>query len=179
MFRKLYPDHMVDSVYDIDFDALYNRGMRGVIFDIDNTLTKHGAPPTEKNIEFFARLKSMGMKVLFLSNNKEPRVKMFRDGVDYGEYIFKGGKPGVAGYVRAMEKMGTSLQTTFFVGDQLFTDVWGANKTGIESFLVKPIDKHEEIQIVLKRILEKPILACYKHKCKKENKKKQRKEQSK
>lgn len=168
MFRRLYPSHYVDSVYDIDFEGLYRQGMRGVIFDIDNTLTKHGAPPTEENKILFGKLKKMGMRVLFLSNNKEPRVKMFRDGVDYGEYIYKAGKPGVEGYVRAMQKLETSIPTTVFVGDQLFTDVWGANKTGIESYLVKPIDKHEEVQIVLKRMLEKPVLACYKRKCRKE-----------
>ena len=57
--------------------------------------------------------------------------------------------------------MGTDRNNTFFVGDQLFTDVWGANRAGIMSVLVKPIDKHEEIQIVLKRKLEKIALGEY------------------
>ena len=70
----------------------------------------------------------------------------------------------------SMEKMGSTKDTTVFVGDQLFTDVWGAKRTGIESWLVEPIDKHEEIQIVLKRYLEKPILYFYrKEKKKNEN----------
>ena len=58
--------------------------------------------------------------------------------------------------------MGTNEQNTLFVGDQLFTDVWGANLTGIYSILVKPIDPREEIQIVLKRYLEKIVLFFYK-----------------
>ena len=61
-----------------------------------------------------------------------------------------------------MELMGTVPKTTMFVGDQLFTDVWGAKRTGIRSWLVKPIHPKEEIQIVLKRRLEWIVLFFYK-----------------
>ena len=57
--------------------------------------------------------------------------------------------------------MGTNREYTLFIGDQIFTDIWGANKAGIHSILVKPIAKHEEIQIVLKRKLEKIVLGEY------------------
>ena len=90
-------------------------------------------------------------------------MKMFNDSVGAG-YIFKAGKPGVKGYLRAMEMLGTDVRNTLFVGDQLFTDVWGAKNTGILSILVHPIDKKEEIQIVLKRYIEKIVLAFYKRK---------------
>jgi len=79
---------------------------------------------------------------------------MFNDAV-HAQYIFKGGKPGRKGYLRAMEMLGTDTGTTLFVGDQLFTDVWGARNTGIFSILVKPIDKKEEIQIVFKTQTDK------------------------
>ena len=88
---------------------------------------------------------------------------MFIDAVGAG-YIFKAVKPGVKGYLRAMEMLGTDVRNTLFVGDQLFTDVWGAKNTGILSILVHPIDKKEEIQIVLKRYIEKIVLAFYKRK---------------
>ena len=61
-----------------------------------------------------------------------------------------------------MATLGTNRGNTLFVGDQLFTDVWGARNTGIYSLLVQPIDKKEEIQIVLKRYLEKIVLFFYK-----------------
>ena len=77
-------------------------------------------------------------------------------------YIYKAGKPGTKNYNAAMIKMGSNRKNTFFVGDQLFTDVWGAKRAGIYSILVKPIDKKEEIQIVLKRYLEKIVLFFYK-----------------
>ena len=60
-----------------------------------------------------------------------------------------------------MEKMGTEVGNTLFVGDQLFTDIYGANRAGVKSILVNPIHPREEIQIVLKRFLERPVLAAY------------------
>ena len=69
-----------------------------------------------------------------------------------------------------MEIMRTNKDTTLFVGDQLFTDVWGAKRTGIKSILVKPIHPKEEIQIVLKRYLEKIVLYFYQKEKKKERK---------
>lgn len=57
--------------------------------------------------------------------------------------------------------MGTDLNTTAFIGDQLFTDVYGAKRTGMHNILVKPIHPKEEIQIVLKRKLEKIVLYFY------------------
>jgi len=160
VLKTFYPDHEVDSTYTLDFEALYKKGMRGVIFDIDNTLVPHDAPADERAVQLFQRLRDIGFKALVLSNNKEPRVKMFADAVGCS-YIFKAGKPGREGYRKAMEKMGTDLSNTIFVGDQLFTDVWGAKRTGIESFLVKPIHPKEEIQIVLKRRLERIVLFFY------------------
>lgn len=95
---------------------------------------------------------------------------MFNDAV-HVRYIYKAGKPGVKNYERAMDLMGTDDVNTFFVGDQLFTDVWGARNAGLYSFLVKPINPREEIQIVLKRYLEKIVLHFYKKKLEKEGRK--------
>ena len=149
MLGRFYPGEYVDSTYGIDFKGLYEEGYRGIIFDIDNTLVPHGAPADQRAKELFAQLKELGFSCCLLSNNKEPRVKMFNDEVQVS-YIFKAGKPKVAGYEKAMEVMGTRRENTIFVGDQIFTDVYGANRTGLRTFLVKPIHPKEEIQIVLK-----------------------------
>ena len=61
-----------------------------------------------------------------------------------------------------MEQIGTTVENTIFIGDQLFTDVYGANRAGIRTILVEPIHPKEEIQIVLKRYLEKIVLYFYK-----------------
>lgn len=160
MLERFYPHHEADSAYVIDYEGLYAAGIRGIIFDIDNTLVPHGAPADERAAALFVRLKKIGFRIMLLSNNKEPRVKLFNDVVQVS-YIYKAGKPGVAGYRKAMEQMGTQPETTMFVGDQLFTDIWGAKKAGIETWLVKPIHPKEEIQIVLKRYLEKIVLYFY------------------
>ncbi len=156
----LYPGEYLDSAYRIDFDKLYDEGYRGVIFDIDNTLVPHGAPADEQAIALFAHLRDLGFRCLVLSNNREPRVKLFAEAVGV-MYIHKAGKPKPSAYRRAMRELGTGESDTLFVGDQIFTDVCGANLVGIRTILVKPIHPKEEIQIVLKRYLEKVVLLCY------------------
>jgi hypothetical protein len=165
MLEQFYPNEYVDSTYGIDFEKMYESGYRGIIFDIDNTLVPHGFPADERAIALFKRLKSIGYKTTMLSNNKEPRVKMFCDVVD-SPYIYKAGKPNPNNYRKAMEDMDTDSGNTLFIGDQIFTDVWGANKAGIYSILVKPIHPKEEIQIVLKRYLERIVLFFYKRRLK-------------
>ncbi len=160
MFQTFYPDEYLTSTYEVPFDKLYAEGYRGVIFDIDNTLVPHGAPADERAKELFAHLKDLGFACCLLSNNQKPRVEMFNRDVNV-HYIYNAHKPSVQNYQKAMELMGTDLDTTLFVGDQLFTDVWGAKRTGIRNILVKPIHPKEEIQIVLKRVLEKVVLFFY------------------
>lgn len=160
MLGKFYPDNETESAYGIDYGDLYGKGYRGVIFDIDNTLVPHGAPADDRAVELFRNLRKLGFQTMLLSNNKEPRVRPFGDSVGSG-YLCNAGKPGRAGYERAMELMGTDTDSTLFVGDQLFTDVWGAKKAGIVTYLVKPIHPKEEIQIVLKRRLEHIVLFFY------------------
>ncbi|MDO5590296.1 MAG: YqeG family HAD IIIA-type phosphatase [Lachnospiraceae bacterium] len=165
MFDRFFPDAYVASTYVIDFEKMYEEGIRGVIFDIDNTLVPHGAPADARAKALFARLKKIGYQCCLISNNQEPRVKMFNEEINVN-YIFDAHKPSTKNYKKAMEIMGTDTSTTVFVGDQLFTDVWGAKRTGIRNILVKPIHPKEEIQIVLKRYLEKIVLHFYKKKLK-------------
>ncbi|MCR5033139.1 MAG: YqeG family HAD IIIA-type phosphatase [Lachnospiraceae bacterium] len=163
MFEIFYPEEYLDSTYSIDFEKLHERGFKGIIFDIDNTLVPHGAHGDERAKELFARLRQIGFKTYLVSNNKEPRVKSFCEEVGADGYVYKAGKPSGGGYQRAMEEMGFSKEETLSIGDQLFTDMWGSNRAGLYSILVKPIHPKEEIQIVLKRILEKPIIRAYLH----------------
>lgn len=161
MFQTFFPDDYVASTYVIPFEKLYDEGYRGIIFDIDNTLVMHGAPADERAKKLFARLKELGFSCCLLSNNQEPRVKMFNEDVQVN-YIFNAHKPSTINYEKAMKLMGTDKTNTIFIGDQLFTDVWGAKRTGIRNILVKPIHPKEEIQIVFKRKLEKIVLYFYK-----------------
>ena len=163
MFKKFYPDYDVDSAYKIPYEELYQKGVRGIIYDIDNTLVEHNQDATGEAVCLFRRLKAIGFSITLLSNNKKERVERFNRRLKVS-YIYKAGKPSPKSYRRAMEQMHTNPGNTIFVGDQLFTDIWGAKKAGITSYLVKPVAKHEEIQIVLKRKLEKIVLHFYRKK---------------
>ena len=118
----------------------------------------------ERAKKLFKRLDAIGMQYCFTSNNKEARVKAFCEAVGGKYYVYKANKPSIKGYETAMKLMGTDKKNTFFVGDQLFTDVYGANRTGIHSILVTPMNPKEEIQIVIKRYFEKIVLWQYRKK---------------
>ncbi len=161
MFQQFYPDEDYDSTYEIDFESYYREGYRGILFDVDNTLVEHDQPATLKAIALFEHLREIGFETCIISNNKDYRVQPFADAVE-SDFVYKAGKPSPKGYEEGMRRMKTNRDNTLFIGDQIFTDVWGANRAGIHSILVKQIAKHEEIQIILKRKLEKIILREYK-----------------
>lgn len=77
MLRQFYPKEYVDSTYQIPFEEFYKKGIRGVIFDVDNTLVPHGLPADKRALELFSRLRATGFDTCLLSNNKEPRVSSF------------------------------------------------------------------------------------------------------
>ena len=160
MFERFFPDAYMDSTYVIDFEKLYKEGNRGVIFDIDNTLVPHGAPADERAIRLFARLRSIGLDYCLISNNQLPRVKPFADAVQ-AKFVEDAHKPSRKNYLKAMKLMHVDLDSCIFVGDQIFTDVYGAKRCGMRTILVKPLHPKEEIQIVLKRYLEKIVLYFY------------------
>ncbi|NCB91126.1 MAG: YqeG family HAD IIIA-type phosphatase [Clostridia bacterium] len=160
MFETFYPDCWMESTYKIDFEKLYQEGYRGLIFDIDNTLVPHGAPADDRAKALFERLKKLGFSCCLLSNNQIGRVTMFNNDVNVN-FIENAHKPSRKNYLKAMELMHTELSNTIFIGDQLFTDVYGAKRCRMRNILVKPINPKEEIQIVLKRYLEKIVLYFY------------------
>lgn len=160
--RSLYPDRIEKSVLEMDWDKL-SETYEGVIFDIDNTLVPHGAAADETVMGLFQRLHSLGMKTMLVSNNGEERVRPFAQAVGSG-FVCKAGKPKIGGYQRAMKEIATDAGNTLFVGDQIFTDILGANRAGITAILVEPVDPStDEIQIMLKRMLEKPFRRAVRH----------------
>lgn len=161
--KNFYPNRFFDKKEDVPFQEYYKQGYRSIIFDIDNTLVPHGAPADEKVIIFIQQLKEIGFQICLLSNNDEERVASFNERIQV-HYIYKANKPFRSGYERAMDILGTGLKNTLFVGDQIFTDVWGARRMGIFSILLDPIDPKEEIQIILKRIPEKYFKWNYRRK---------------
>ncbi|MBR5340134.1 MAG: YqeG family HAD IIIA-type phosphatase [Lachnospiraceae bacterium] len=161
MWKRFYPDERAKSVRDIDYEAFLRRGVRGIIFDIDNTLVPQDAPATQETEAFFRMIHALGFRTCVISNNTEERVKPFAERAG-SEYVFHARKPLKRSYRKAMAFLGTDPQTTLFVGDQLLTDMFGARRLGIPCVLVEPISLKSDIATVrFKRKIEKWILKEY------------------
>ena len=161
MLEKFYPGEYLDSTYVIDFEKLYQEGYRGLIFDIDNTLVPHGAPADERAKALFARLKAIGFRCCLISNNQKPRVEMVQVKISrWTMFIMRTShQPGIiSGRWRLWDR-----QKEFCVYRRpAFLPIYGgAKNAGLRNILVKPINPKEEIQIVLKRYLEKIVLHFY------------------
>ena len=159
MFGALRPERTAESVFSVDFSQEYAAGIRGLVLDIDNTLVPQDAPADERAAAFVGQLKSMGFRVCLISNNGLNRVKSFADTVG-ANFIHKARKPAKKGFFRAMKAISTGPEDTLFIGDQLFTDVWGAKRAGLKHILVQPLDPRSDTPWVrVKRFLEKPFLS--------------------
>lgn len=156
LLKDLFADERTASVYELDWEALAAQ-YDGVIFDIDNTLVPHGGPADKRAMRLFRRLHGLGMKTMVVSNNKEDRVKPFAWQLQT-DYVHKAGKPKKSGYEKAIKKLGLAPKRILFIGDQVFTDIWGANRAGMRTILTDPVDPStDEIQIVMKRWFEGPF----------------------
>ena len=154
----LLPKKAFNSIFDIPLVQLYTFGIRGIIFDLDNTLTEWNNPELSKEtISWLEKAKKIGFKMCFVSNNSDHRVKEIADRVDI-PFIARAKKPRRRSFRKAMALMDTKPEHTAVVGDQIFTDILGGNRLGLFTVLVSPISRKEFIGTRLVRILEKIIL---------------------
>lgn len=160
MIEKFYPYEYVESVFAIDYKKLYNKGYRGIIFDIDNTLVPHGKDATKEIEDLFRNIQSIGLKTILLSNNSEERVKRFLKNIN-SLYIYDAEKPKVENYLKSIRYLNIDEKNVIFIGDQIFTDIYGANKANIPSILVKYIGYYNKDKKGIKRNIEKLILKLY------------------
>ncbi len=156
----IYPKEEFGSTYQIPFEEFYNRGFRAIIFDIDNTLVPHGAPADERSRRLCRHLQEIGYQICFLSNNHERRVAPFAEAMG-AKYISNAGKPLKKGYQQAATILNVDADKILFVGDQLLTDIIGANRMGYYSILVGPVNHKEGFLIVLKRVMERISIFFY------------------
>ncbi|MBE7059483.1 MAG: YqeG family HAD IIIA-type phosphatase [Ruminococcaceae bacterium] len=157
-----FPKEFKSGVSGIDLETLWKNGKRGILCDIDNTLCRDEQFYIEpQSAEFIRRAKELGFKICLMSNNGNSRVEPVASELSL-PYNAKSGKPKAAAYLNSLKKIDVPLENAVMVGDQLFTDILGANLIGLYSILVKPIDKKEILQIRLKRPFEKIILFFYK-----------------
>ena len=152
MLKQYYPYAYADSVFAIDYQKIYDKGYRGILFDIDNTLVHHGDDSTPEIDALFQSIQTTGLRTLLLTNNDEERVTRFIKNIDT-LYICDADKPDPKGYIKATEILGVKKEEVLMIGDQIFTDILGANKSGIASILVKFIKLDSETRIGKRRYL--------------------------
>jgi len=141
--KKLIPDYVFQSIYEITPEFLLNHGVRGVLIDLDGTLasSKTKSPLNPKALSgFLGRLKGSGLKVLVFSNNHKRRVSMFCHQLDI-EFISRAVKPLLFGFRRASKKLGIPSEQIAIIGDQIFTDVLGGNRAGALTCYVSTLDQ--------------------------------------
>ncbi len=160
MFKNFYADAYFDKITDVSPEYLKERGIRGIILDIDNTLIGHNVPiPDDKVLAHLRLFESEGFKLCVVSNNEYDRVKNFAEKIEVEYFVHKALKPRALGYNLASKEMSLPANEIAAIGDQIFTDVWGARRAGCFAILTKPLHTGGEgFFIALKRILEKPFL---------------------
>lgn len=150
----LTPDLMVKNVTCIEEEMLRSRGIRGLILDVDNTLTDHGSQILRPSVEtWLLRMKKSGMKMTIVSNNTHERVEPFANKLGLG-FISMGCKPLTVGMTRAQKKLGLNPSQIAVVGDQIFTDIIGGNLKGMFTIMVEPFVLEQGLLFRIKRGLE-------------------------
>lgn len=157
MLKLLQPDLYVRSLRDIPLAALKARGIRGLIIDLDNTVTEWGRATLDREIyRWFTELKKQDLKACLVSNNRDVRVQKIAAYLGIPG-ISRAGKPRRRAFYQAMAVMKTEINNTAVIGDQVFTDVLGGNRLGLYTILVMPINKREFIGTRMMRQIEKLI----------------------
>lgn len=158
MWRLLCPSCYIPSIFDLDVDDLAGNGMRGIILDLDNTLIHWKSDsPGHEVIQWFKTLADKGFRACIVSNNMHSRVTQMAEFFGIPA-VARAAKPRRRAFREAMEIMGTSESETVVIGDQVFTDILGANRLGLFSVLVVPLDRREFIGTRLVRKVESMVL---------------------
>jgi len=158
---KLYPKLYLKNIKEITMELLNKNQIKGLILDIDNTLIDFDKNLLEGAKKWCEDLKSKGIKMVILSNtNKVHKVKKVAEILDL-EYIYFAHKPNKKGFKQAQEILKIEHQNIAVVGDQIFTDVLGGNRSKMFTILTKPIDERDIWLTKIKRPFEKIVIKKY------------------
>ena len=160
MFKNFSADAYFKNIKEVSPEYLKEKGIEGIILDIDNTLIGHDVPIPDDEILAHLRLfEKEGFKLCVVSNNKYERVKNFTEKIGVEFFVHEALKPKAHGYNEASKEMNLPMNKIAAIGDQIFTDVWGAKRAGCFAILTKPLHEGGEGKfIAFKRVLEKPFV---------------------
>ncbi|MFT4412714.1 YqeG family HAD IIIA-type phosphatase [Fredinandcohnia humi] len=162
MLTYFLPNEHVKTIFDISASKLKELGIKGVITDLDNTLVEWDRPSaTPQLVKWFEEIKEQGIAVTIVSNNNEKRVKEFADPLGI-PFIFEARKPMVRAFKRAITEMGLKKEEVVVIGDQLLTDVFGGNRSGLHTILVVPVAQTDGFFTKFNRLVERRLLSWMK-----------------
>ncbi|MBS7021020.1 MAG: YqeG family HAD IIIA-type phosphatase [Firmicutes bacterium] len=156
--EKYIPDIYQKSIYTIDYEKLKERGIRCILFDLDNTLSPVGIKKaTDKLKNFMKELKDKNFQVVIFSNSPGRRVQPFAEELDVDAVSFAC-KPYRGKFEALMRQLKLQVSEVAIIGDQLLTDIAGGNQVGITTVLVNPISTHDGILTKCNRKREERIM---------------------
>ena len=151
-------DMILNRITDITPELLKSIGVTALMIDVDNTLsTHHGTVLVRGLKKWLLQMQDDGIKMIVVSNSKHFRIEPFANKIGL-PFISLACKPLPFGYHKARLKLGVNKKNCAIVGDQIFTDVLGANLYGIKSLLVRPIKLEKGLSFRIRRYFEKKIL---------------------
>lgn len=158
---KILPKWYSKSIYDIDLNKLKTLNIKYLLSDLDNTIVGYNIKePTEKVYKFIERLKEKGIELIIISNNNHKRLTTFCSPCSI-KFLSSTKKPSSKKLSKFLQENKLNVEECAFVGDQLLTDMWCANKTGCVSILVDPLQKKESIFTFINRRIDKRIRKRY------------------
>ncbi|MEG0872411.1 MAG: YqeG family HAD IIIA-type phosphatase [Clostridia bacterium] len=161
IFKRFYPTYKFERVEDIPFELLEKEKIKLILFDMDNTLVNSEYIYRKSLKEWTYVIKEKNIKMCILSNSPMGK-KVKRIARELGmKYSYNASKPSIKGFKSVVSELKLPCENVLMIGDQVFTDIWGGNRFGIKTVLVRPIQKKEWIFTKVKRPLEKMILKQY------------------
>ena len=152
------PTYVFDKVGEITPEFLHKKQIKGLLLDLDNTLTTHNNPvPPQSSLDWLDKMRAAGIKLMIVSNNHAPRVTPFAEQLGL-DFVSEGKKPLTFGYTRAIKRLGLETRNVAPVRDQIFTPVLGSHLKGIRSIFVFPIQPETSLPFRFKRAIEKAFL---------------------
>ena len=164
MFDLFKPTFQADSLDSISIEKLKREGIRGLIIDLDNTMTPwNDLEVGPKVAQWFEKVQVAGIQACVVSNNKhKQRVAVVAEHLRI-PFVFRATKPRRKAFRSGMEILGTGTSDTAVIGDQLFTDILGGNRLGLCTILVLPISDREFIGTRFLRQMERVLVWAMKH----------------
>lgn len=153
-----YPDIYAKNIFEIDYEKLKNKGIKCLVFDLDNTLVPVKSSVADEKVKaLFTTLKRKKFMIILMSNSLKKRVEVFKKDLKIPCFSFSM-KPLKKNYKKIMKEYSFDMSEVACIGDQIMTDVWGANKMGFTSIFLDKLKKEDFKWTKLNRVAEKLIL---------------------